>query len=642
MKHHVNMLLLVGISLSITTTTLADSCLSIDAPTIKCFSRRSDSRHAYLHTIGTTDKIPHINGETFYSQLQITFGYRGSFRPSRIAECFFGGHLTRDDCCDERTIKIQGSSIADRDDRAWLAEYFYLPRNYNGSFTIEPRIKTFYANFDYHLGLDNCLCGLYFRVHGPVAHSRWDLNFCDNPNTAGTPENHPHGYFSPAEYEGTLLVQSFGDYAKGGIPSPSSNVAGLAAAVSLGNGEGIQNSTTMFQALKFAKISKCSRKETGVADLRFELGWKCWQTDCYHLGFNVEAAAPTGNKKDPCHLFDAVVGNGNHAEFGAGLTAHYRLWSSECDARHFIFNFEAHLTHLFKKRMTRTFDLVNKPNSAYMLAAKFGDGTDTSPDDRIGTGAVSTIVATQFAGEYAPVANLSTVSVDVSVGVQADIVGQFTYRCDGFRWDMGYNFWGRSCEDIKCPEAKCENTTNLCASSQQNTWALKGDARMFGYENNAIDQPARPLSATQSGATILSGTNNSPLDTVGAAALIATDNNQNIDTKALALIFPGVDNLFSIPSAAGVAINTSTAPVFLQCSDIELTRTRGLSHTLFSNISYTWDCECWVPFLGAGASAEFASSRSSCPKNENSSCPPCVDCGISQWSIWVMGGITFN
>ena len=649
-------LLCTGIALCITTLTHTKECVPADTPTTKCYTRRSDGRHKYLQMVGATDKTHIDSDRSFYSTLQANVGYRASFDSCEIATCLFGGHFTNDDCCGDRAIKVQGTAIEKRDPDAWLADYFYLPRNYDGSFSVDPQIKTFFADLGIYVGLDALLCGLYFRLHGPVACSRWHLNFCDNPSLDGaTALNHPNGYFSPGVYEGNLLVQSFADYAKGGTPQTSTNVDNLGTNANLpGVDQGIQNSTLIFQPLKYAKMATCKRKEHGFADLRAELGWDFWQAECYHLGVNVQFAAPTGKKKEPCFLFDAMLGNGNHWEVGGGLTGHYNFWASEDGERSFSVHLDANLSHLFTKCMKRTFDLRNKPNSAYMLATKHGgNGPEDPPDDQITVGIeTNPPVATQFAGEYAPVANLSTVKVDVSVRIQADIALLFAYRCGNFTWDIGYDFWGHSCEKIECPQS-CTKNTSICDASQRDTWTLKGDARMFGFitTNGANTIEGIPLSVSQNAATILSGTNNiTPFAAFGA--LNTADNNPNVDNPVEAWKRdPGGAQMSNIPGAADNAINLSKDPIFLKCSDIDFTRTQGLSHTVFTNISYSFDRKCWSPYVGVGLSAEFA-TRGCNDDNDISfgttsvgntfACSPCINCAVSQWSVWVMGGLHFS
>ena len=176
----------------------------------------------------------------------------------------------------------------------------------------------------------------------------------------------------------------------------------------------------------------------GVAELRAEFGWDFWTSAWYHLGINIQGAAPTGTKRHAAFLFDTVVGNGKHWELGGGITGHYVFWANEEETRHAGFYVDANVTTLFNAREERTFDLIGKPNSRYMLAAQMGPNTQSLQN------ASGTLATNQFANEYTPVANLTTFDVKVNVGVQADIVAWFNYTNYGWSVDVGYNFFGRS------------------------------------------------------------------------------------------------------------------------------------------------------------------------------------------------------
>ena len=409
------------------------------------------------------------------------------------------------------------------------------------------------------------------------------------------------------------------------------------------------------------------------------------------------------------------------------------MWESKEGDRSWWLVFDANVTHMFKNRQCRTFDLDCRPNGAYMLAAKFGENpvvtpnlgpNDTLTDAQVGwRGAASAapiaqnLVSTpnpnrKFAYEYMPVANLTTMNVDVSIAAQADIVVMLNYRHRDFTWDLGYNFWGRSCEKIDCPNSKC-NCGTICDTTNINTWALKGDARMFGFQgiglaqvNPTIGVPAAtavPLSATQSGASIYHGTNqilpeqlvenNNMADLTPANKATGNDINPNIDAAEYAFIAsptdqngdvgalslscftgtpaappnPAVDGRF-IATANGDyltlapgtdQIKTSSVPSFLSCNDVNLTSTRGLSHSLFTNLAWQFDvCGSWTPYFGLGAAFEIAKSScrnccdssmccvsccdNRCTPGSNSCCNSCIDCGVSQWSVWAKGGIAFG
>ncbi len=597
--------------------------------------------------VGEVGHIHLYDMESWYGTLDIAVGYMRSFREDRLARCLFGTDV---DCCDGcATIKVQGSEVTTRDPKAWLADYFYLNCNFDGSFRIRPRIQNVVVDLDFYLGLDEWANGLYFRIYGPINWTKWETGFCPSACDIAETVSCSAGYLTPSGNE--VLLTSLECYFGGGTTGAPKSVDNIT-----------------FQPLKFAKMPNCDQTETGFADLRFMLGWDFLSDEDYHLGVNIQAAAPTGNKRRADFVMDPVVGNGNHWELGAGLNGHYVFWRSEDEEKHFGFYFDLALTHMFDSEEQRTFDLKGKDNSRYMLAAKFKKGgitgglvVDTAnalAAANAAAAAPATAIAPshQFNLEYAPVANLTSFDVDVSIGVQADLVAMFNFTSRGFAWDIGYDFWGRTCEDISCP-SNCDpcNPQNLCNSNaKDNFWALKGDGRMFGYEINvgAADpvNEAVALSSTQSKADIHAGTN---------AALSAQNelNNFGVDAAGFAYgNFSGAGNataLGSVPSSQGGLIplhhmKTSRTPVILQCvRDIERVETRGISHTVFTHISYTWDRDNWVPYLGIGGSAEFGKAKScndcdECPTTCTTECDNCVDCALSQWAVWVKGGLSFN
>ena len=101
-----------------------------------------------------------------------------------------------------------------------MAENFYLPTDFSSEITIQPRVENFLVDFNFYLGLDEWCNGLYFRVHTPICHTRWNMHFCENVVAPGV-LNYDPGYFNgtlegtyPNEYginRGKLL-NSFEDY----------------------------------------------------------------------------------------------------------------------------------------------------------------------------------------------------------------------------------------------------------------------------------------------------------------------------------------------------------------------------------------------------------------------------------------------
>lgn len=610
-------------------------CLQAVTPTLVY---RSQGRHADRQKmVGETMQTNLNDKQSWYGTMDIGVGYMSSFKPKQIARSLFGNDILCDGCAP--TILVQGSGVDNRDAKAWLADYMYLNCDFNGRFTIKPRIKNVVVDLDFYLGLDKYKEGMYFRIYGPITWTKWQTNFCStDTGLTSSCSVGGMGYYTQTGTE--VLLSSISQYFQGQAPS-------------------ITSDGVIFQGLKYAKIPACDETKTGFAELRAELGWNFIQNDDYHLGFNIQAAAPTGTHRYADYVMNPVVGNGHHWELGGGLGFHYIFYRSSDEERNFGFYVDANLTHLFKVKENRTFDLKDKPNSRYMLAAAFTNGVK---DVLAGKTAAGTGVATdytratsQFAKVYSPLANLTTADVNVSVGVQADIVAMFNFTSGNFGWDFGYNFWGRSCEKIECPiECGCEQS--LFSLSQQNTWVLKGDARMFGYMGeagaNLAANSAVALSASQNSANIHRGTNatsDSPIRNFGV------DNAQFAvaDTTGLRLIHtPTTAGGFNVNSDQ---IKTSIQPIFVSSDDILVQETKGMSHKIFTHLNYTWDREEWIPYLGVGGSAEFGMNSSSCGDNSTSgdcctsdcstdcnSCDNCTKASLTQWAVWVKGGLSFN
>jgi len=304
---------------------------------------------------------------------------------------------------------------------------------------------------------------------------------------------------------------------------------------------------------------------------------------------------------------------------------------------------------MFRTRHRRSFDLVNGGNSRYMLA----EHLDTPVQNGL-QGANDVPAIAQFFNEYTPIANLTTLDVNVSVGIQADITAMLNYTHCNWSYDLGYNFWGRTCEKISlrcdCPLAITEQT-----------WAIKGDAHVFGWIDSRAAGIPVALSATQSTATIHSGLNyipgrafdyNAGLNNAGAAAT-----NPSIDNSQLAES-NGVP-LYSTPLFfANNQTHTSIQPVFLTIDDIDFDAgsTKGQTHKIFGAVTYAYNERCGFgfnvePYLSLCAKVEWAPSQDNGTSTHflNATSPSacttvncCQRVAASEWGIWLKGGATFN
>src|SRR5437762_1405216 len=239
----------------------ADCCSSTDtelrvAPYVQW---RSQSRNVPRKLVGTTSHHVYLHDmESFYGTFNITPQYDQTFNGNDIAECFFGASLisapATDNCNDscDKALVISGSNVATRAPFEWMAENFYLPRNFKSSITFEPKLQDFLVDFYLYVGLDEWVKGMYFRIYGPVVNNRTSLNACETILEQGT-EGYAPGFFSANEVPANTLLPSALAFFSG---STTIIVPGITAA-----------------PLLKAKIANCKQSITGFADLRGEFGW---------------------------------------------------------------------------------------------------------------------------------------------------------------------------------------------------------------------------------------------------------------------------------------------------------------------------------------------------------------------------------
>lgn len=617
---------------------------------------RSQSVDSARELAGWAHQINLFDVETFYGSFAITPEYTRSFNNKHIAQCLFGNSINNSSSKDCATFNVTGSCVSNRNSCDLLADYFGLPTDFSSTITVAPRIENFLVDFDLYVGLDEWLCGLWFRVHAPIVHARWKLGFNEKINNSGV-NAYPEGYFTPIAVPRSQLLPSFSAFLSGQAPVLNGGVVfhplqhDLIPCISNNSNDG---------CLSFCESG--IQKRTRLSDILAAFGLNFWQGKDFHFGLGIRGSAPTGTKlNDSCLLFYPIIGNGHHWEIGGMLTSHYTFWYSQDYYQSLGIYFDANITTLFDARQCRVFDICGAGDvSRYMLAQQMTptilNGLRGNPTC-ITSGGVApssgyTTPSAQFNNLVTPVANIAFACVKSSVPVQADITIMLHYQKGCFEFDCGYNFWATDCEKVRL----CSNNNVL----QFNAWALKGDASLFGFDNETVPGSFLPvaLSATQSEATVFAGDNGCPSTT-------AHFGNTFIDNGQCAYVNrTGVSGdevpLFSNTSgtantAANPQTHTSVNPTFLSDAHLNISGSgaQGMSHSFFTHISYSWNKDyCYTPYLGIGAKVEFASHDTSCVNDNkvtcmalNTNCCACNDncsnCALSQWGIWLKGGISF-
>jgi hypothetical protein len=499
--------------------------------------------HEYTYNASTDEEVSLFKGAA-----SLTAEYTRSFNGDDLANNLFGCYyLTGCNKLNITGMNIPGTRAA----TDLAADWFYLPADYQGSITFEPVIQNFNADLNLYWSMDKWVNGMFFRVSAPLTWTKWDLGACFKTTVSGL------------DAEGvTYLHNAENFFCSKGIPT--------------------QTGVT-YNPLTCARFCGCNgcdeNTKTRLADIHADLGWNFLLDQDYHLGLFARVVAPTGNKAHAEWLFEPIVGNGGHWELGGGLTGSAILWRNQEEDKHFGFYVDANVTHLFNAKQNRVFDLKNLPLSRYMYATKNGQTSN-----------------------YAPIANLTSCEMKVNVAVQADITAMFNYTSGNWSYDLGYNFWARSCEKFdcnSCDDCSCTcDTCNTCSSS---------------------------------------------CDSCCGACVIK---NGNVDKWSL---------LRSDGTIHTVGIIENDLLLTDSMIDYEGARTKGLSNKVFGHVNYSWmdSYEDYVPFVGLGGFAEFGSSSdccstcsTSCNDNCNScscdnDCSCCKNVALSQWGVWLKGGVSF-
>jgi hypothetical protein len=112
---------------------------------------RSQNRDATIQIINAPEHTH--NGLPCYVTTAVIPEYTQTFHGHALARCFLGPLLlgSDNDALHENTILIQGSQIPVRSSRALLADYFYLPPDFDGAITVNPFIRNFNLNLDFYI-----------------------------------------------------------------------------------------------------------------------------------------------------------------------------------------------------------------------------------------------------------------------------------------------------------------------------------------------------------------------------------------------------------------------------------------------------------------------------------------------------------
>lgn len=490
---------------------------------------RSSSCNAARDLVGSHQFMYRYDRNNLYGNLSITPEYARSYNTGRIAQYFFGFE----------SLTISGSEVEGRGENDILADYFGLSPKFASVVLPRPSMKYTLVTFDWFLGFQD----FYFRVVVPVGSTTWQVCLDETILNNGTAVPFPPYYMD-----------------EGAVPAAASSFNQAMQGVTYGQVQ---------EPLEFGYING-AQHQTGASDLILMLGWLVVNHKDSHVGFHLRAAAPTGNKPDPRYFFTPILGNGHFWELGLGFTSKVLIWEVD-DEQSVHLHVDMNGTYFFNDHQRRSFDLITHNNLCSDTINKFGSRYILSKTfDENGN----------YTGLSIPTINATTLDCKVNANVQFDIVVMFAYQRPHFGFDIGYDGWIKSRENVKLD--------NCCAPSR--SIGLKG------IQNVVSCCPISLSPITESTAT-LHGTE---------------------------LINQGL-------------VADPNSPVFVTAGDIDVSSAATSSqmvHKIFGHFNYMWDpCVNITPYIGIGGEVEFEGIRpSDLPPFKNTR---------SLWGLWLKGGFGY-
>jgi hypothetical protein len=536
---------------------------------------------------------------------QVMGSTNSSFWSGRINRALFGYHCSNT----TRAFQLSGSRSADRSPEDWLADYFGLPTDFKSEIHAQPRAKNHMIMCTATVPLPFLAKNLYGYVSVPFVYTDWNMKLAElvvNPGTQG----YDPGYFNANGAAPSVLLSRFTDFITG-EKAPAIN--GLT-----------------FQPLKYAKINPCAQKRHTFTEIMTGLGYDVCATETLHATVGLQLGIPAGTRPHGVYLFEPITNNGRHWQLGVNFAGFWRPDTRFTPNSCVTLTWEIAVDHLFSNKQERTFDLKYKPLSRYMLATKL----TTQVTDNLQGDVGGTFVApfAQFGQEVAPVANFTHLEVNVSTPYQLQFSTAVTYEKRFWNWTFGYNFWHKSRSKVRYCGGPTTFDTEL--------WALKGDTQVIGFEQNAPTNPAINLSASQSGATIVSGTNFNPRGASTPELVAAGITNPGIDAPAPAVSDSNNTGIKIVTATQGGTnqINTSIQPIILRTTDIDIenNNTKNSSHTFFTQTLFVGhNRTALTPYGGFGAQIEtgFTKNKERCHT---------LNCALAYWAVWLKLGFEYS
>lgn len=533
------------------------------------FLPRSQGSNLARRMAGWHEIIPGCDDRVF-GNFSVAASYNRSLKSKskNIAQYLFGSNC----------LHFVGSQVPNRNpERDLIADYFGLPTTFIGKACFKPVIENWVVDFNFSIGLDSWVYGLYFKANAPLVVTRWDIGLhCNEKNNipADTIPLFPPCYMSsPCNSEINPNCDALNETPK----TAESIRQALSGCFLFGD---------MKDPISFGKFSCGKISMSGLANFDVIFGWNFILNECGHFGPYVMASAPTGNKPNSEFIFEPIIGNGDLWELGGGFSGHIVLAAWQCESLEIYF--DAYLTKQLRQYQVRSFDFCNRgPLSRYMLLKEFDSNK-------------------QYNGRLANGIDFTTHLARIGGSLKGEACIKLVYYSSRWGAEIGYNVYGKTNEKIKLLEDLFPSDLNTKDLGFKGTEGVC--SRVFDTQAGEFTGDMPRLNSTQTRATI---THSGPVDNPAPIALPAGEIALTWDNKIALRSNPPViiDERFILD------LHSGTIP-------------KQLTHKVWAHISYTFFDKCWEPQLGFGGEYEVDGKK----RNLSS---------LNQWGVWFKAGISF-
>lgn len=310
-----------------------------------------------------------------------------------------------------------------------------LSSSFQGTLTINPRIRNVVAEPSLYVGLDHWAPGLWLWCKLPINNTRWALDCCETDTAQGA-STWPSGFMSP----GQIGVPN-------PVPCPAFNTENQIQQA-LGGTLTWGNKTNPLNA---SRLICCESNFTGIADFPFQYGYNFIHLDKGYLGYYTRIVFPTGHTRNRQSIFDATIGY-NHWQWGSGLNAGVNLYESTHTQVRLVA--DGYYTYIFSNKECRVFDLKNNGCMSRYLLMQVADNNGN------------------YTGKLVNFTDVFTACVKSHFNWNIDAIIFLQARCYNWTAEAGYEFRGRDKETLKfgrtlelCDPCNADSCSTACCNA---------------------------------------------------------------------------------------------------------------------------------------------------------------------------------